>query len=71
MAEDDNELMSYAVRGAAPPGYPQAYAATVRAAIRRGCVCPINPFTPRLSSRQIFGICVVLPDPVSPETITT
>jgi iron(III) transport system substrate-binding protein len=36
MAEDDNELMSYAVRGTAPPGYPAAYAATVRAAEDEG-----------------------------------
>ncbi|CAM5630580.1 hypothetical protein SAURM35S_09920 [Streptomyces aurantiogriseus] len=45
--------------------------ATVRAAIRRGWVCPIMPWTPRPSSRQIFGIWVVLPDPVSPATMTT
>lgn len=45
--------------------------ATVRAAIRRGWVCPIMPRTPRPSSRQIFGICVVFPEPVSPATITT
>ena len=29
------------------------------------------PRTPRPSSRQIFGSCVVLPEPVSPATITT
>src|SRR5918998_953309 len=29
------------------------------------------PFTPRPSSMQILGICVVLPEPVSPATITT
>ncbi|CAM5633886.1 hypothetical protein STENM223S_00453 [Streptomyces tendae] len=45
--------------------------ATVRAAIRRGWVCPIMPRTPRPSSTQIFGIWVVLPEPVSPATITT
>ncbi len=45
--------------------------ATVRAAIRRGCVWPIRPLTPRPSSRQILGICVVFPEPVSPATITT
>ncbi len=45
--------------------------ATVRAAIRRGWVCPIMPRTPRPSSRQIFGIWVVLPEPVSPATMTT
>ena len=45
--------------------------ATVRAASRRGWVCPIMPCTPRPSSRQIFGICVVFPDPVSPATTTT
>ena len=42
--------------------------AIVRAAIRRGCVCPMLS---RPSSRQIFGSCVVLPEPVSPATITT
>ena len=26
---------------------------------------------PRLSSKQIFGNCVVFPEPVSPQTITT
>ncbi|MNN85639.1 hypothetical protein D3C81_2029560 [compost metagenome] len=41
------------------------------AAIRRGCVWPIKPFWPRPSSRQIFGNWVVLPDPVSPETMIT
>jgi hypothetical protein len=45
--------------------------AVARAAIRRGCVWPIRPVVPRPSSRQIFGICVVLPEPVSPQTITT
>ena len=46
-------------------------AATVRAAMRRGWVWPIRPRTPRPSSRQILGIWVVLPEPVSPATITT
>ena len=45
--------------------------ATVRAASRRGWVWAIAPRTPRPSSRQIFGSCVVLPEPVSPATITT
>ncbi len=45
--------------------------ATVRAAILRGWVCPIMPRTPRPSSRQILGIWVVLPEPVSPATMTT
>src|SRR3954466_8235786 len=45
--------------------------ATVRAAMRRGCVWAIAPRTPRPSSRQTFGICVVLPEPVSPATTTT
>ena len=45
--------------------------ATVRAAMRRGCVWPIWPAMPRPSSRQILGSCVVFPDPVSPATITT
>ena len=46
-------------------------AATLRAAMRRGCVWPIIPATPRPSSRQIFGSCVVLPEPVSPQRTTT
>ena len=45
--------------------------ATVRAAMRRGWVWPISPRTPRPSSRQILGSWVVLPEPVSPATITT
>ncbi len=32
----DEELLDYAVRGSAPPGYPAAYAATVRAAEDEG-----------------------------------
>ena len=46
-------------------------AATERAAMRRGCVWPIMPAAPRPMSSRIFGICVVLPEPVSPQTITT
>ncbi len=42
--------------------------AIVRAAMRRGWVCAIDS---RPSSRQIFGSCVVLPEPVAPATITT
>jgi len=42
-----------------------------RAAMRRGCVWPISPATPRPSSRQIFGSCVLLPLPVAPLTIVT
>ena len=42
--------------------------AIVRAAMRRGWVWAIEV---RPSSRQIFGSCVVLPDPVAPATITT
>ena len=45
--------------------------ATARAAIRRGCVWPMSPRSPRPRARQIFGSCVVLPEPVSPQTITT
>jgi hypothetical protein len=41
------------------------------AAIRRGWVWPIRPFSPRPSSRQIFGSWVVLPEPVSPQTMMT
>ncbi len=39
--------------------------------MRRGWVWPISPVFPLPSSRQIFGSWVVLPDPVSPATITT
>ena len=39
--------------------------------MRRGCVWPIMPATPRPISRQIFGSCVLLPLPVAPLTITT
>ncbi len=48
--------------------------ATLDAAIRRGCVCPIRPpplARPRPSSSTILGNCVVLPEPVSPQTMTT
>src|SRR5215210_5655655 len=45
--------------------------ATVRAASRRGWVWAIVARTPRPSSRQSFGSCVVLPEPVSPATTTT
>ena len=57
-----------------PSGLPSSSAirsATVRAASRRGWVWPICPVTPRPSSRQILGIWVVLPEPVSPAMITT
>ena len=45
--------------------------ATVRAASLRGWVCPMVPRTPRPSSRQILGIWVVFPEPVSPAITTT
>ena len=35
-AQNEDELLDYAVRGTAPPGYPAAYAATVRAAEDEG-----------------------------------
>ena len=41
------------------------------AATRRGCVQPIFASMPRPASRHILGICVVLPDPVSPAMTTT
>ena len=41
------------------------------AATRRGCVQAMRPWTPRPAARHIFGICVVLPEPVSPARITT
>ena len=57
-----------------PKGVPNSSAiraAIERAAIRRGCVWPIRPSMPRPISRQIFGNCVDLPEPVSPLRITT
>ncbi|CFE03295.1 Uncharacterised protein [Bordetella pertussis] len=45
--------------------------ATEVAARRRGWVWPIILRRPRPSSRQILGSWVVLPDPVSPLTMTT
>ena len=44
--------------------------ATEIAAKRRGWVCPIKPLIPNPASRQIFGNCVVFPEPVSPATIS-
>ncbi len=57
-----------------PNGEPSSSAtraATLRAAIRRGCVWPMSPSNPRPKSRQIFGNCVLLPLPVSPHTTIT
>src|SRR5512135_3042370 len=45
--------------------------AMVTAARRRGWVTPTRPAMPRPASRHIFGIWVLLPQPVSPETMTT
>jgi hypothetical protein len=45
--------------------------AMVMAAILRGWVHPIFPATPLPASRHIFGIWVLFPQPVSPETMTT
>ena len=53
------------------PSSSATRSAIVRAATRRGWVWPISPSTPRPASRQSFGSCVLLPDPVSPATITT
>ncbi len=41
------------------------------AATRRGWVQAMRPAVPRPAARQNFGICVVLPEPVSPARITT
>ena len=57
-----------------PSGLPTSSAirsATLRAAMRRGWVCPIRPRIPRPSSSAIFGSWVVFPEPVSPATTTT
>ena len=56
-----------------PSGVPSSSAtrrATERAASRRGWVQPISPASPRPAARHSLGICVVLPEPVSP-AITT
>ncbi len=45
--------------------------AMVTAASRRGWVTPTRPLMPRPASRHILGIWVLLPQPVSPETMTT
>jgi hypothetical protein len=44
---------------------------TVIAAILLGWVQPIFPSTPQPAARQNFGICVVFPEPVSPDMMTT
>ena len=54
-----------------PPDERDNVSAIVRAATRRGCVCPITPATPRPASRHNFGSWVLLPEPVSSATITT
>src|SRR5690606_2949433 len=57
-----------------PGGEPSSSAmrrATVVAARRRGWVWPISPARPPPAIAQIFGSCVVLPEPVSPLTMTT
>src|ERR1700676_4621567 len=46
-------------------------AARARAASRRGCVCAIKASVPRPISRQYCGNCVLLPEPVSPATMST
>ena len=45
--------------------------ATEVAATRRGCVHAILPRSPQPAARHIFGICVVLPEPVSPASTST
>ena len=45
--------------------------AVARAAMRRGWVWPIMALRPKPARRQILGSWVVLPEPVSPATITT
>ena len=50
------------------PNSSEMRSAIVRAAIRLGWVWPMLV---RPSSSRILGSCVVLPDPVSPATMTT
>ena len=45
--------------------------ATEVAATRRGWVQAMRPLSPRPAARHIFGICVVLPEPVSPASTST
>src|SRR6478735_1093385 len=45
--------------------------ATELAATRRGWVQAMRPRSPRPAARHIFGICVVLPEPVSPASTST
>src|SRR6185312_9731275 len=57
-----------------PTGWPSSAAmraARARAAMRRGWVCAIRPSMPRPDSRQYCGNWVLLPEPVSPATIST
>ena len=44
---------------------------TDAAATRRGCVQAIRPRVPEPAARHIFGIWVVLPEPVSPDSTST
>src|ERR1700760_294792 len=53
------------------PSSSATRAASARAARRRGWVWAITPATPRPSSRQYCGSCVLLPEPVSPATMST
>ncbi len=57
-AKADIQLLGYA-------------AATELAATRRGWVQAMRPRSPRPAARHIFGICVVLPEPVSPASTST
>jgi hypothetical protein len=59
------------VRRQSVPNSSATRSAIDRAAMRRGWVWPIQASVPRPSSRQSLGSWVLLPDPVSPATITT
>ena len=64
-------LRSYAASPIDVPSSSATRSAIVRAATRRGWVWPIIPARPRPASRHSLGSWVLLPEPVSPATITT
>ncbi len=63
--------MGRGARGQIGCTQPRRIAATSVAAMRRGWVTPMCASRPRPMARQILGSWVVLPEPVSPATMTT
>jgi len=66
-----NRTRNPTLRPTAWPNSSAIRAAKARAASLRGCVCAMIPVMPRPSSRQYCGNCVLLPEPVSPATMST